>query len=66
MFASNSEILKTLNILSARHQKEINNTPFSGTFGSPDQFTNIMYSINALETYNIFKKKYQTPTNKGN
>ena len=59
MFVYKSEIIKTLDILSAKHQKEINNTPFYEILAAPDQFTNVMSSINALETYNSFKKKYQ-------
>lgn len=60
MFISKSEILKTLDILAARHQRQINNTPFYEILAAPDQFTDVMSSLNALETYNSFKKKYQT------
>lgn len=61
MLITNQQILETLNILSAWHQKVIDEFQRKAPSDalSLDEVNQTLRSTNALSTYNFFKPKYQ-------
>jgi hypothetical protein len=62
MFIDRQQILNTLNILAAKHQKKLDEFNATGNsyLVSTDEAIDTLNSVNALSIYNSFKQKYQT------
>ena len=61
MIATKQQILQTLDLMSAPHQKvldDFTNNKFIPV--SPEEIIRVCHAMNALETYTNLKKRYQS------
>lgn len=61
MFIYHQQVLQTLDILCANHQKVIDNYDKRDPLddASAEELMQVMNSLHALEFYNCFKQRYQ-------